>query len=159
MYHSIPNACLFSTKPNNYHFTADSFLLSSTVCLGLTAFISGRREVGSWIIVYNATILLSNQKMALAMTPTQANLSSTFKLCLDFQQQESTIPIQLSFCSHVRISAAHREMLSSCHFCLGSPAFPLPGLVASSGQKQAKASLLPGQTGHLCPGGNPTQWL
>ena len=111
------------------------------------------------IIVYDVKILLSSQKMARAMTPTQANLSSTFKLCLDFQQKEWTNPIPLSLFSHVRISAAHQEIPSTCHFYFGSPASPLLGLVASSGQKQAKASLLPGQTDHLCPDGNPTQWL
>ena len=104
-------------------------------------------------------IKLASQKMALAKTQTQAILSSTFKLCLDFLQKDLTNPIPLSFFSHIRISAAHLELPSSSHFCFKSPASRLLGLVASSGQKQAIASLLPGQTDHLCPDGNPTQWL
>ena len=70
-----------------------------------------------------------------------------------------TIPIQPSFFSHILIFAVHLEMPTSCHFWPSSIASPLLASVASSGQKQASASLLPGQTDHLCPGGNPTQWL
>ena len=53
----------------------------------------------------------------------------------------------------------HLEMLISCQFWPSSPVSPLLGSVASSGQKQVSASLLPGQMDHLCPDGNPTQWL
>ena len=68
------------------------------------------------IIVYHVKILLSSQKMALVSKITQAILSLTFKLCLDFVQLESLNPIPFDVFFLILISAFHLEMPSSCHF-------------------------------------------
>ena len=68
------------------------------------------------IIVYHVKILISSQKMALVSKITQAILSLTFKLCLDFVQYESMNPIPFYVFSQLLIIADHLEMPSSCHF-------------------------------------------
>ena len=111
------------------------------------------------LLIWMQRSILESQQMALANPPTQVIPFLNFLAVpgssaarVDHSHPAFLLLPHPDFCSH-------RKLPSSCNFCFGSLASPLLGLVASSGQKQAIASLLPGQTDHLCPDGNPTQWL
>ena len=75
--------------------------------------------------------------------------------------------------SAVRVNQSHPAFLLLSHldFCCHpgnaitilsrtkQSSFPPPGCSCELRAEASVASLLPGQTDHLCPGGNPTQWL